>query len=109
MDNTIRSFKEVFPGISIELTPEQKQFAQDGAYEPPTEDWNTVEERARQEVEAIRKKHSIVPANTSFCWANHPNHTIGWFCQHPDCVNAEECDAAIAHDQSQDHLSWPDK
>jgi len=65
MDNDIRSFKEVFPRI------------------------NTLEERARQEAQAIRSKHGALPSNTYFCWTNEPRHSIGWFCQHPDCIGHE--------------------
>ena len=55
MDNKIRSFKEVFPTVSTEQTPEQVQFAQGGPwqldhrnrhpfnnFEDDGEDWNAV-------------------------------------------------------------------
>jgi len=46
MDNNIRSFKEVFPHLCKESTPEQKAFAQDGTY---PEDWNTIIDQRNHE------------------------------------------------------------
>jgi hypothetical protein len=47
MDNNIRSFKELFPHLCKESTPEQKQFAQDGTY--TVGDWNSLIERRNRE------------------------------------------------------------